>query len=75
MVTDVSRKHIGVIFKSKAVQEESTDKFVIECLTHEDETDKLYRKVGDQLLTYITQNRKRAKIQGFCMITVHFSFI
>jgi hypothetical protein len=75
MVTDVSRQHIGLIFKSKAVQEESTEKFLIECLTHEDETDTLYRKVGDQLLTYVTQHRKRAKTPGFCMITVHFSFI
>jgi len=75
VVTDVSRKHIDLIFKNQAVQVESTDKFLIECLTHEDETDTLYRKVGDLLLTYVTQHRKRAKTLGFCMITVNFSFI
>lgn len=51
------------------------DKFLIECLTHEDETDTLYREVGGHILTYVTQHRKRANTPSFCMITVTLSFI
>jgi hypothetical protein len=43
LVTDVSKRSIGRIFKNQAVEEE----FFLGCLILEDGTDRLYRNVGN----------------------------